>query len=107
VGLLVGAEPGLRLLVRFQEPFRRTALGYDTQDMELDIVVSPDGSWRLKDDEVMEQRVREGRLTRDQVWEVRTEARRVTDDLDAGLKWWSDDWARWRPDPKWPKPAFP
>jgi Protein of unknown function (DUF402) len=93
--------------VNLQEPFRRTATGYDTQDLELDIVVSVDGSWRLKDDEVLEQRVREGRFTRDQVAEVRAEARRVTDDIDVGRRWWSDDWARWRPDPKWPKPAFP
>jgi uncharacterized protein DUF402 len=93
--------------INLQEPFRRTATGYDTQDLELDIVVSVDGSWRLKDDEVLEQRVREGRLTRDQVADVRAEALRVTDELDAARKWWSDDWARWRPDPKWPKPAFP
>jgi hypothetical protein len=93
--------------INLQEPFRRTATGYDTQDLELDIVVSADLSWRLKDDEVMEQRVREGRFTRDQVAAVRAEAKRVTDDLDAGRKWWSDDWARWRPDPTWPEPTFP
>jgi hypothetical protein len=47
------------------------------------------------------------RLTRDQVADVRAQALRVTDELDAARKWWPDDWARWRPDPKWPKPAFP
>ena len=93
--------------INLQEPFRRTPLGYDTQDLELDIVVPPDGSWRLKDDEVLEQRVREGRFTRDQVAAVRAEAAHVTDDLDAGRRWWSDEWARWRPDPRWPKPALP
>jgi predicted RNA-binding protein associated with RNAse of E/G family len=93
--------------INLQEPFRRTSTGYDTQDLELDILVEFDGSWRLKDDEVLEQRVREGRFTRDQVAAARTEAKRVTDDLDAGRKWWSDDWARWRPDPAWPRPAFP
>jgi hypothetical protein len=35
------------------------ATGYDTQDMELDILVSFDGSWELKDAEALEQRVRE------------------------------------------------
>jgi uncharacterized protein DUF402 len=34
--------------VNLQEPFRRTWLGIDTQDLEIDIVVSPDGSWRYK-----------------------------------------------------------
>ena len=82
-------------------------MGYDTQDLELDIVVAADLSWRLKDDEVLEQRVREGRYTADQVVAARAEALRVTDELDAGRKWWSDDWAQWRPDSKWPRPAFP
>jgi hypothetical protein len=60
-------------------------------------VVALDGPWQLKDDEVLEQRVREGRYTRYQVAAARAEAMRVTDDLDKGRKWWSDDWARWRP----------
>jgi hypothetical protein len=30
--------------VNLQEPFRRSRLGFDTQDLELDVVVSPDGS---------------------------------------------------------------
>jgi len=29
--------------VNLQEPFRRTSRGVDTQDLELDIVIAPDG----------------------------------------------------------------
>ena len=39
-------------------------IGFDTQDFELDLVVSPDGSWTLKDDELLDQRVVEGRFRR-------------------------------------------
>jgi hypothetical protein len=46
--------------VNLQEPFRRTSLGFDTQDLELDIVVSPDGDWRLKDDEKLEGWIERG-----------------------------------------------
>ncbi len=35
--------------LNLQAPFRRTPIGYDTQDLELDLVVSPDGSFVLKD----------------------------------------------------------
>jgi Protein of unknown function (DUF402) len=84
--------------VNMQEAFRRTPTGYDTQDLELDIVVSFDGSWALKDDEVLEQRIGEGRFTPEQVAMTRQEARRVTDALDRGEKWWSDGWASWTPD---------
>ena len=43
--------------INIQESFRRTAIGYDTQDLELDVVVYPDGQWELKDDELLDQRV--------------------------------------------------
>ena len=93
--------------VNLQEPFRRTAIGYDTQDLELDIWVPVDGGWVLKDDHVMEERIREGRFTPSQVAATRAEAERITDELDAGRRWWADSWAEWRPDPAWPTPSFP
>ena len=93
--------------VNLQEPFRRTAFGYDTQDLELDIWVPAQGGWELKDDDVMEKRIREGRFTPEQVAEARALAGRITRELDAGRRWWSDDWAAWQPDPAWRAPAFP
>ena len=35
--------------INLQEPYRRTLDGIDSQDLELDFVVAPDGSWRKKD----------------------------------------------------------
>ena len=35
--------------VNLQEPFRRTSIGYDTQDLELDVWIPVDGTWRFKD----------------------------------------------------------
>jgi hypothetical protein len=93
--------------VNLQEPFRRTAIGYDTQDLELDIWVPLDGPWEWKDDEVLAQRVREGRYTPEQVAETRADGRRIGRELDAGRRWWSNDWSRWQPDPAWPTPQFP
>jgi len=87
--------------VNLQEPFRRTAAGYDTQDLELDIWVPLEGGWQWKDDELLEERVREGRFTADQVTEIRAVGRSVGADLDAGRRWWSTDWATWTPDPSW------
>jgi hypothetical protein len=83
--------------VNIQEPFRRTEAGYDTQDLELDIWIPEGGSWEWKDDELLEERVREGRFTADQVEVIRTEGRRVADLLDDGHRWWDESWADWRP----------
>ncbi len=87
--------------VNLQEPFRRTAEGYDTQDLELDIWVPLDGPWEWKDDELLEQRVQEGRFTAAQVAAIRAEGARIAADLDEGRRWWSGDWASWTPDPGW------
>jgi hypothetical protein len=87
--------------VNLQEPFRRNGAGYDTQDLELDIVVHLDGRWEWKDDELLDVRVAEGRFTPEQAAAARAEARRVTAQLDAGERWWDDDWADWRPPAGW------
>ena len=93
--------------LNIQEPFRRSSIGFDTQDLELDIVVSPDGSWRWKDDEELEGWIERGRWTAEEVEAIRAEGARVTAELEAGRRWWSDEWAAWEPDPSWPTPELP
>lgn len=93
--------------VNIQAPFRRTLFGYDTQDLELDIWVPHGGAWEWKDDELLDERVREGRYTPAQVAAARAEAKRVVRTIDAGRRWWDDAWAEWKPDPAWPTPQFP
>jgi uncharacterized protein DUF402 len=90
--------------VNFQEPLRRTAEGIDTYDQELDIVVDPNGSWRLKDDELMEPWIERGRFTPDEVAAIRAEGARVAARLDAGERWWDETWSSWHPDPAWTVP---
>jgi hypothetical protein len=83
--------------VNLQDPFRRTADGFDTQDLELDIWIPRAGGWVLKDDWLLDVRVREGRFTQDQARATRAEAARITAELDAGRRWWDDAWSDWRP----------
>jgi hypothetical protein len=93
--------------LNIEEPHRRTAVGYDTQDLELDVWIPAGEPWRFKDEECLEQRVREGRYTEAQV----TAARRVGGELgamlDRGERWWDDGWASFVPEPGWRAPAFP
>jgi hypothetical protein len=97
-----GPERSLRCwYVNLQAPFRRTAAGIDTEDHELDIVIEPDGAWRFKDDEWLDEWVRLGRWTEAEVAAIRAEGARVAADLEAGRRWWDEDWAGWRPDPEW------
>ncbi len=92
--------------INIQEPFRRTVIGYDTQDLELDLIVEPNGSWSFKDLELLEARVTEGRLTRLQVSAIRDEGARIAAELRAGHLWWDLSWASWQPDLSWPTPSL-
>jgi len=83
--------------VNFQEPFRRRENGFDTQDLELDLVVHPDGRLEIKDDHLLDCRVRQGRFTQDQARATRAEAARLIAELEAGRRWWDDAWADWHP----------
>ena len=92
--------------INLQTAFRRTADGYDTQDLELDIVVHPDGTWQLKDLDVLPDRVAEGRYTAALVDWIVDLGGQLTDELDAGRTWWDPSWASWTPDPTWVNPRL-
>jgi hypothetical protein len=88
--------------VNLQEPFRRDERGFESQDQELDIVVRPDGSWEWKDEDKMDDWVRRGRFTRDEVAAIRAEGDRVL------AEWpFPTGWEEWEPDPSWPVPVLP
>jgi hypothetical protein len=87
--------------VNLQEPFRRTDRGYDTQDLELDIWLPASGGWEWKDADVLDDRIREGRYTPEQVEATWAEGHRVVAELEAGRRWWNRFWALWEPDPAW------
>ncbi len=93
--------------LNLEEPFRRTSIGYDTQDLELDVWIPVDGSWRFKDEELLEDRVREGRYTEEQRDAIHSLGREVGAMLERGDRWWEDVWTSFAPDPAWRAPSFP
>ena len=93
--------------LNLEEPFRRTAVGYDTQDLELDLWLPVGGAWRFKDEEQLDQRVREGRYTEAQVAGARRIGGELGAMLDRGERWWDERWASFAPEPGWRAPAFP
>jgi hypothetical protein len=91
--------------LNLQEPFRRTATGYDTQDLELDLILHTGGRIEWKDDELLDLRVQEGRFTQDQARDIRAEGRRLAAELETRGHWWDAWWALWEPDPAWDSAA--
>ncbi len=90
--------------INFQDPFRRTADGFETFDHVVDVVLGVDGRYRWKDVEEFEQFVAEGRFTTAEVRAIRAETARVATDLDHGRRWWDDSYATWTPPPYWDNP---
>jgi hypothetical protein len=102
------SEPGVQLgwYVNLQFPFRRTSVGIETMDLMLDIVVEPDFSWRLKDEEEFEEVVRLG-IFDDQLGErVRDESRKVMNSIEMRERPFSDPWPTWEADPTWLVPSL-
>src|ERR1700689_4315113 len=63
--------------VNLQQPFRRAGSRFDTVDLVLDLVVAPDHSWRLKDEDDFQRAVADGHLTAEVANRVRAEAERM------------------------------
>lgn len=80
--------------VNLEEPFRRTPIGFDSSDQELDIVVLPDRSWFFKDWDLLDQHVARGRYSPELVATIRAEGLRIGAELDARTHWWDDQHIR-------------
>ena len=88
--------------VNLQEPIRHSRLGFDTDDLILDIRVQPDGSWQWKDEDELEEAVKLGRFTDEEARAIREEGERVVEERP-----WPTGWEDFRPDPRWELPQLP
>jgi predicted RNA-binding protein associated with RNAse of E/G family len=94
-----------KYFVNMEEPFRRTPVGFDTQDHTLDIVVQPDLTWAWRDREELENHVREGFFTTNLAQSVRREGLTVIDEIRRGAHPCSFGWSEWQPGKDWETPV--
>jgi hypothetical protein len=87
--------------VNLQEPLVRTADGVEHRDLQLDIVVKPDRTWRWKDEVDLERSVETGVISPDVAAKTRAEAERVIPLIEAGVHPFTADIAQRRPKPEW------
>jgi len=91
--------------VNLEEPIRRSPSGYDTRDLQLDIVIAPDDTWTWKDEPEFAEMCELGLITPDEARVVREQGERVIELIDSD-PWWLA-WKDWSPDPSWPIPSLP
>ena len=96
-----------RYYVNFQLPYRRSNIGFDTLDLDLDLLVERDMSIRWKDADEYEEALSRGLITpewREGVEVARAEVlervRRKEPPFDGSL-------LSWRPDPTWRPSRLP
>lgn len=93
--------------VNLQDPPRRSAVGFDTMDQELDVIVELDGSWRWKDEDELAEAIRRGVIAPEDEPRLRADGERAVRRILDGEPPFDLDWSTWRPDPSWPPPELP
>jgi predicted RNA-binding protein associated with RNAse of E/G family len=96
----------MKYFVNLEEPFRRTEVGFDTQDHTLDIEVTTDLDWRWRDEAELENHVTEGFYTPALAASVRTEGQAAIDAILKREHPCMQGWPDWRPPPEWVLPTF-
>jgi hypothetical protein len=88
--------------VNLQAPLRRRLDGFDTRDLQLDLLVEPGGAVTWKDEDHLEQAVELGLLDEG-------DARRARDEAERVLAEWPfpTGWEDWRAEPGWELPQLP
>jgi hypothetical protein len=92
--------------VNFQLPFRRSALGFDSFDLELDIVIEPTYEWRWKDVDDYQRGIERGILRKEWVQAIESAKQEVFDTLEKRTYPFDGTWLGWMPDPGWPPPTL-
>jgi hypothetical protein len=94
--------------VNLESPFVRRPGAIDVVDHHLDIVVTPDHSWRWKDEaDFAEATGRPGFWTVDQAAEIRAEGQRAVAAIEARQFPYDGTWCDFTPDAAWSLPSLP
>ena len=84
-----------------EAPFIRMGIGIDTRDYALDIVASPDGSWRWKDEAEFNKRLEVGIDTPEHQKKVRASGKDFIQRFEQNDWPFNAGWQNWRPPPDW------
>lgn len=94
--------------VNLELPWRRTAMGFDSRDLVLDIVITEDlSSWEWKDADELEWALDAGTIDAETAEFTKSAGAQAIALLETRAFPFDTDWDRWRPDPAWRLPTLP
>jgi hypothetical protein len=85
--------------VNIQVPLRRTAIGIDSLDLELDLLVSSELEVFVKDEEHVDQSAALGRFTSDDAATIHALGARLKARIEEEGACWDEAWSTWTPPP--------
>ncbi len=93
--------------INFQLPFHRSGIGFDSFDLELDIIIEPTYEWRWKDVDDYQRGIECGILRREWIQEIEAAQPEIFDKLEKRQYPYDGSWLGWLPEPNWSPPALP
>ena len=93
--------------INFQEPFRRSAYGVDTLDLDLDMIIRPDLSYEWKDEDDYQMAIDHGIIFPEWVQGIEDAKKDVFTRLERKQYPFDGKWLNWMPDPNWEPPKLP
>lgn len=92
--------------INLEDPWLRTAIGFDSRDLYLDLIAGPNGDdWEWKDEDELAWVVEQGRIDPARAAQIRADGERAVEEIrERGSL---DRWRIWRPDPSWHTPTIP
>jgi uncharacterized protein DUF402 len=93
--------------INVETPHTRTALGFDVDDLCLDVVIDSDLQCNLKDEGDLIERAALGIYSSEQVEKIRDAASTAISRANSRQPPFDGSWALWRPDSRWRTPELP
>jgi protein associated with RNAse G/E len=93
--------------INYQLPYTRTKLGFDTLDLDLDIVINEKYEWKWKDIDDYQTGIMEGAIKEEWVRGIEQSKEEVFLKINNHTDPMDGSWINWIPDPNWMLPKLP
>jgi len=93
--------------INFQLPFQRSHCGIDTLDLDLDLIINPDFSFRWKDEDDYQKAIDHEVIMPEWTQAIEIAKKEIFNKLEKRQYPYDGSWLNWMPDPNWLPPKLP
>ena len=93
--------------INFQLPFQRSHCGIDTLDLDLDLIINPDFSFRWKDEDDYQKAIDHEVIMPEWTQEIEIAKKEIFNKLEKRQYPYDGSWLNWMPYPHWLPPKLP